>query len=167
MALATTLTCCSRAAQPVSTMTPAQSAPAPAATFDKPTTNAGAPPAPPPLDNGAPTAGQTAPLDNATASQARSRATAFMRAFARTDLPQQSWWQGLAGFLTPAAAPIYQYIDVANVPVRRITETTPTIGDGATKYRVTVNISTNIGIYVVTLIRATGAWLVDRAEPAK
>jgi len=105
------------------------------------------------------------PPEGESAEQAQSRATAFMRAFARTDLPQQQWWDGVAGYFTPAAWPIYRTTDVANVPVHKVVEDSATVLPGSTQYRAEVSVDTDAGTYTVMLVRAGEDWLVDRATP--
>ncbi len=126
-------------------------------------------PAPPPLDDAGPDEGNAspAPPEADSAQQARSRATALMRAFARTDLPQEQWWDGVAGYFTPAARPIYQSTDVANVPVHKVVEGSAQLLPDSTKFRAAVTVDTDNGAYTVTLVRADGDWLVDRATPPK
>jgi hypothetical protein len=123
-------------------------------------------PAPPPPD-AAGTAEGAPPVvpDAAAATRARTRATAFLRAFARTDLDQAAWWNGVAGYFTPAAASIYHYTDVVNVPVHQVVEGSARLAPDTTPYRAQVTVRTDIGTYTVTLIRAGGDWLVDRATP--
>lgn len=90
-----------------------------------------------------------------------------MRAFARTELPQQQWWAGVAGYFTPAAQPVYESTDVANVPVHRVDEGSAKLLPGTTKYRAQVAVDSDDGTYTVVLIRADGQWLVDRATPPR
>jgi hypothetical protein len=106
-----------------------------------------------------------APPDPAAAEQARTRATAFLRAFARTDLDQQAWWNGVADYFTPAAAAIYRSTDVANVPVHTVEEGSARLLPDTTRYRAEVTVGTDIGTYTVVLLRADDDWLVDRAVP--
>lgn len=125
-------------------------------------------PAPPPLDDDGPTeAASPATPDPASGEQALVRATGFMRAFARTELPQQQWWAGVAGYFTPAAQPVYESTDVANVPVHRVDEGSAKLLPGTTTYRAQVAVATDDGTYTVVLIRADGQWLVDRATPPR
>lgn len=126
-------------------------------------------PAPPPLDDAGPHEGNVspAPPDASSAQQARTRTGAFMRAFARTDLPQRQWWDGLAGYFTPAARAVYQSTDVANVPVHKVVEDSAELRPGTTKFRAEVTVDTDAGTYTVTMIRAGRDWLVDRATPPK
>lgn len=127
-----------------------------------------APPAPPALDDDGPTEAATpATPDPASADQALVRATAFMRAFARTDLSQQLWWDGVSGYFTPAAGPVYQSTDVANVPVHHVVDGSAKALPGTTKYRAQVTVDTDNGTYTVVLIRANDDWLVDRATPPR
>ena len=148
-----------------STSPPATLSPSP--TSGSPSTQANA--APPPLDGVGPDEGDASPTppDASSAQQAQTRAGAFMRAFARTDLPQQQWWDGLAGYFTPAARAVYQSTDVANVPVHKVVEGSAHLRAGATKFRAEVTVDTDAGTYTVTMIRAGGTWLVDRATPPK
>ena len=123
-------------------------------------------PAPPPPDAAGTAEGAPpATPDVAAATRARTRATAFLRAFARTDLDQAAWWNGVAGYFTPAAASIYHYTDVVNVPVHQVVEGSARLAPDTTPYRAQVTVRTDIGTYTVTLIRAGGDWLVDRATP--
>jgi hypothetical protein len=124
-------------------------------------------PVPPPLDDAGPTEPEAAPAppDPAAAEQARTRATAFLRAFARTDLDQQAWWNGVADYFTPAAAAIYRSTDVANVPVHTVEEGSARLLPDTTRYRAEVTVGTDIGTYTVVLLRADDDWLVDRAVP--
>jgi len=122
-----------------------------------------------PVDDADPTAGDGAPTapDAASAAAALTRATAAMRAFARTDLAQADWWAGVSGYFTPAAGTAYKSTDVANVPVHAVTEGSAKLLPGSTGYRAEVTVDTDAGTYTVTLIRADADWLVDRAEPPK
>lgn len=122
-------------------------------------------PAPPPDAAGTAEGAPPATPDAAAATRARTRATAFLRAFARTDLDQAAWWNGVAGYFTPAAASIYHYTDVVNVPVHQVVEGSARLAPDTTPYRAQVTVRTDIGTYTVTLIRAGGDWLVDRATP--
>lgn len=122
--------------------------------------------APPALDDAGPIEVATPSRPPASsAREALSTATAFMRAFARTDLTQQVWWDGVAGYFTPAAAPIWASTDVANVPVHHVFEGSASLQDQTTAYRARVAVDTDAGTYVVTLVRAGGVWLVDRTTP--
>jgi hypothetical protein len=122
-------------------------------------------PAPPPDAAGTAEGAPPATPDAAAATRARTRATAFLRAFARTDLDQAAWWNGVAGYFTPAAASIYHYTDVVNVPVHQVVEGSARLAPDTTLYRAQVTVRSDIGTYTVTLIRAGGDWLVDRATP--
>ena len=160
-------------AQTGATTTAAESPPAAATTSTTPPPSSSAEPsfsaqpAPPPLDDAGPTEPEAAPAtpDPAAAEQARTRATAFLRAFARTDLDQQTWWNGVVGYFTPAAAAIYRWTDVANVPVHQVDEGSATVLPGTTRYRAQIAVGTDIGPYTVVLLRANDDWLVDRAVP--
>lgn len=157
---------CSGHSNPTPTTTASSSPPAP--TVPATTTVEPTDPVPPPLDDDGPTSNPHAAAPSHTLTdQARVRGTAFLRAFARTDLPQQQWWAGVSGYFTPAALAAYEGTDVANVPVHKITEGSAKLVRGSTKYRAQVTVKTDIGVYVVTLIRADNEWLVDRSTPPK
>lgn len=122
--------------------------------------------APPMDDHGdeLPTTTETVAPD--AASEAENRATAFLRAFARTDLAQDAWWTGVEGYFTPQARAIYEATDVANVPVSSVVEDSAVLlEDTSTPYRTQVAVDTDAGTYTVVLVRADGAWLVERATP--
>lgn len=122
--------------------------------------------APPMDDHGdeLPTTTETVAPD--AASEAEDRATAFLRAFARTDLAQDAWWTGIEGYFTPQARAIYEATDVANVPVSSVVEDSARfLEDTSTPYRTEVAVDTDAGTYTVVLVRADGAWLVERATP--
>ena len=125
------------------------------------------PVAPPPLDDAEDDSGAPVAPPAESAAAARARATAFLRAFARTDLDQQAWWNGVEGYLTPAAAPVYRPVAVENVRVHQVKEGSARLLPGSTKYRALVAVGTDIGTYTVTMIRAGGDWLVDRATPPR
>lgn len=151
---------------PTSSSAPTPATPSPAATASVSPTPTARVPAPPALDDAGPVEVRTpATPDDGSAEQAQDRAVAFMRAFARTDLEQQAWWDGVAGFFTPAAAPVYRSTAVENVPVHQVVEGSGRLLPGTTKYRAQVAVQTDIGSYTITMIRADGQWLVDRATP--
>ena len=123
---------------------------------------------PPPLDDNGPTdAGPAGRPDAASAELAEDRAVAFLRAFARTDLPQTQWWDGISGFFTPSAAAVYRSTDVANVPVHRVAAGSAKLRPDSTRYRAEVEVATDDGTYTVVLVRADDTWLVDRALPPR
>jgi hypothetical protein len=169
VAVAVLLAACGHS--PSSTVgSPSHQAPtvAPTAAQSTSATGADTDPVPPPLDDNGPTANPDVAKPSKTAAgQARTAATAFMRAFARTDLAQQQWWDGVSGYFTPDAAAAYEGTAVANVPVHSITEGSAKLVRGSTKYRAQVTVKTDIGTYTVTLIRADDQWLVDRSTPPK
>jgi hypothetical protein len=125
-------------------------------------------PVPPPLDGAGPA--EDAPSAQASpaaesAQQAEARATAFMRAFARTDLEQARWWSGIQGYFTPSAATIYRYTLVENVPVTSVVDGSAQLRPGSTKYLAQVEVDTDAGIYTVEMVRTLQDWLVERARP--
>ncbi|GAB7190757.1 hypothetical protein NUM3379_14640 [Kineococcus sp. NUM-3379] len=125
-------------------------------------------PAPPPLDDNGPTEAavpeQPGPEE---ARQAVERAVGFLRAFARRDLPQDRWWQGVSGFLTPAAAEVYSATAVENVPVSSVDAASARLAPATTAFVASVTAGTDDGVYTVTLVRAGGTWLVERCDPPR
>jgi hypothetical protein len=121
--------------------------------------------APPPDDDADP-ASSPPPLSSTSARQAKEQATAFLRAFGRTDRGQEGWWQGVRGFLTPAAAQAYAPTAVAQVPVHTVNEGSARLRPGSTTYHAEVDVTTNAGVWTVTLVRAQDRWLVERARAA-
>lgn len=113
-------------------------------------------------------------LDIATAAPADEESTAaaviiaekLMTAFARPDVDQPAWIDGLYPYLTQAAGTAYAGTDPAKVPVSEVTGSGSVV-DGATAYALLVTIPTNIGSYVVSLTRQapTDPWLADRVTP--
>ncbi|MPV87579.1 hypothetical protein GB882_02775 [Georgenia ruanii] len=113
-------------------------------------------------------ANHTPPVwDEAAKRDAESQAVAFMRAFARPDLPARDWLAGIQPFMAPEARDYYAAVDPRNVPASAVTGTAAA-QDGPSAYVATVVVGTDAGDYVVTLTRtAAGApWLVQHAEPA-
>jgi hypothetical protein len=119
-----------------------------------------------PLDDGGATdVGSAGAPSRVSAAEARSLAGAALRAFARTDLPQEQWWSGVSGYFSPDAAAIYESTDVAAVPVHSIAEGSARLLPSSTRFRAQVKVGTDAGPYTVTLLRAGDQWLVDRFTP--
>lgn len=107
----------------------------------------------------------TVTLEPAEAALATDSAVAFLRAFARPDLPYEQWWAGVQSMLTPAGAEAYSYVDPANVPVTQV-DPAAQLRPNSTPVLAVVVVSTDAGDYEVTMQRAgQRSWLVDRATP--
>ncbi|HLR94739.1 MAG TPA: hypothetical protein VK053_09450 [Jiangellaceae bacterium] len=52
---------------------------------------------------------------------AADRAVAFVRAFARPDLPGERWHAGTTGLMCPGGAELFAYVNPANVPASEVT----------------------------------------------
>ncbi|GAA1865088.1 hypothetical protein [Myceligenerans crystallogenes] len=104
--------------------------------------------------------------DGASRRTARDAAVAVMEAFAATDVPRDTWWRRLEPHLTQLAAQDYAWVDPANVPVGRVTGE-PEIVEAGSGYVGRVEVPTDIGPYLVTVVRedADAPWLVDRLTP--
>lgn len=59
--------------------------------------------------------------DATTRSDALARAEGFVRAWARPDLDATTWFSGVRGFLSPAAAEGFIWTDPATVPATTVT----------------------------------------------
>jgi hypothetical protein len=117
------------------------------------------------VDDGGPPADRPESLSPKVSAAAKSRATGFLQAFGRRDLSQVAWWSGVAGFFTPASAPIYESVDVTNVAFRRIDDSSAKIRSGTTQFRALVDVRTDAGWYTVVLLWADKTWFVDRYTP--
>lgn len=107
----------------------------------------------------------TTPISEQAASQASERATAFMRAYGRTDLPQEQWWTGVSGYFSPAARTAYAAADVTNISPLSIEPNAAKLEDSSTAYRAQVAVPTTAGTYLISLVRSDADWLVERATP--
>ncbi|MGL5830477.1 MAG: hypothetical protein ACRC0L_13055 [Angustibacter sp.] len=116
-------------------------------------------------DDGGQPADKPESLTPRVSADAKSRAAGFLQAFGRSDLSQAAWWSGVAGFFTPASAPIYESVDVANVPFRRVDDSSAKIRSGTTQFRALVDVKTDSGWYTVVLLWADETWFVDRYTP--
>jgi hypothetical protein len=111
-----------------------------------------------------PPAGPATP-DPAGAADAVARAGAFLAAFARTDLPQEQWWAGIAPYFTSSAAEVYHWTDARNVTAHGVDVTGATLVPASTRYRAEVAVPADGGAWTVTLIRVGAQWQVERAVP--
>lgn len=114
-----------------------------------------------------PTAGPPV-WDEDAAADAQERAVAFMRAFARPDLPAEEWFQGISGLMTDNGAQLFAHVDPVNVPASEVT------GQGQVLENVSpslaeVHVETDAGVYLVTLSRVSDGdpWLVEYADPVQ
>jgi hypothetical protein len=109
---------------------------------------------------------QADPADEKSLTAAVTVAEKLMTAFARPDVDETTWINGLYPHLTQAAGAAYAGTDPARVPVNEVTGPGSVV-DGATEYALLVTVPTNIGDYVVSLTRQapTDPWLADRITP--
>lgn len=94
-----------------------------------------------------------------------SRAEGFVRAWARPDLDTTSWFAGVQGFLTPAAAEGFLWTDPGLVPATAVTGSPVLIEGTATS--ATVRVPTDAGEHDVLLVHPdeSTAWLVVSLTP--
>lgn len=106
------------------------------------------------------------PADEKSIAAAVSVAEKLMAAFARPDVDETTWINGLYHYLTQAAGTAYAGTDPAKVPVSEVTGAGAVV-EGHTAYALLVTVPTNIGPYVISLTRAapTDPWLADRVTP--
>ncbi|MBG6059745.1 hypothetical protein RCH16_003207 [Cryobacterium sp. MP_M5] len=117
------------------------------------------------LDDGLDIATAT-PADEASTAAAVTVAEKLMTAFARPDVDETTWINGLYPYLTQSGGAAYANTNPAKVPVSEITGAGSVV-DGANEYALLVTVPTNIGPYVVSLTRQapTDPWLADRITP--
>ncbi len=112
---------------------------------------------------------EEAPTWDAAAEEAAAdRAVAFMRAFARPELPAEQWHAGIAGLMSPGGAELFAYVDPANVPASEVTGEVEVL-DPSSGSLAEVHVATDAGTYLVTLTRINQAdpWLVEYADPVE
>lgn len=104
--------------------------------------------------------------DPASEVEAVRVATGALTAFARPDLDEQTWWTGLAPYLSPTAALAYQGTDPANVPARALTGAGQLEGE-STPYLARARFPTDVGMYTVLVSRdgAGAGWVVEAITP--
>lgn len=117
------------------------------------------------VDDGEFDANATMPITDEAASQASERATAFMRAYGRTDLPQDQWWRGVSGYFSPQARTAYAAADVTNISPLSIEPNAAKLEQSSNAYRAQVAVPTSAGTYLISLVRSDTDWLVERATP--
>ncbi|RLK12660.1 hypothetical protein DER29_5943 [Micromonospora sp. M71_S20] len=89
----------------------------------------------------------------------------FVRAWARPDLPAETWWAGVRPYAVPAYAELLATVDPANVPATRLTGGGQVVA--ATAQRVDVDVSTDAGVLRVVCVRSGHRWLVATLGVAK
>jgi len=109
-------------------------------------------------------AGRATP-DPAAAADALARAGAFLVAFARTDLPQEQWWAGIAPYFTASAAEVYHWTDVRNVTARGVDPAGAVLLPTSTRYIAQGAVPATSGAWTVRLVRVGQQWQVERAVP--
>lgn len=91
--------------------------------------------------------------------QAAPVAAAFAAAWARPELPAETWWQRVASHCDEGFARALRTVDPARVPATRVTGrpvATQAPKDGAAVYEV----ATDAGTLTVTLAGVGGRWVV-------
>ncbi|MEC3853079.1 hypothetical protein [Paenarthrobacter ureafaciens] len=105
--------------------------------------------------------------DETSKKTALDTATKAMTLYARPTVNDKVWIQELGQVLTPQAAADYQYVDPANIPVTKITDTGKLIIDESNGFGCHVVFPTNAGNYDVQLLRTSvdKPWQVNRFTP--
>ncbi|MEZ2390649.1 hypothetical protein AB6813_14085 [bacterium RCC_150] len=160
-ALAAVLVC--TACAPASSTSPAESRPASSATAPASLSAGGKSQAP----------GGTAPAtlgiawDEASQTAALETATKAMTLYARSTVSDKVWIQELGQLLTTQAVADYQYVDPANIPVKKITGPGQLKIDAGNGFGCHVVFPTDAGDYDVQLLRSAAdkPWQVNRFTP--
>lgn len=94
-------------------------------------------------------------------------ATAALTAFARPSMPEQQWWAELLPLLSQKGAVAYEGTLPSNIPVSAVTGT-PAVLEASTDVATLVEVPTDAGAYIVTLVRGSTEepWLAERIRPA-
>ncbi len=104
-------------------------------------------------------------LEVAERAGARQQALTTMRAYTRSGVSPNAWWNGLRPHLSAAAQADYTGTDPSQVLASRITgpvRLTPASLPALAR----VAVPTDAGIYLVLLARSTGqGWTVERITP--
>lgn len=106
--------------------------------------------------------------DDRTRAQAVDVATRAMTAFARPQLSQSQWWDGIAPYLTFTASAAYSTVNVHNIPASAVIGPARLV-DTSVDMLAIVEIPTNAGTYAVLLqkLSADKPWLVERITPKR
>ena len=104
--------------------------------------------------------------DEAWRSSAREMGERVMRRFARPQMSQTRWWQELRPLLSASAVQAWKGTDPASVPVRRVSGRVR-VATAGSAYLAEVEVPTNVGIYVVLLVRegAGEPWRAEDIRP--
>lgn len=103
----------------------------------------------------------------ASQTDAIAAATAALTAFARPSLPEEQWWNELLPLLSQKGAVAYEGTLPSNIPVTAVTGAAVVL-DASTDVATLVEVPTDAGPYIVTLVRGSTAerWLAERIRPA-
>ncbi|MDA3145763.1 hypothetical protein JSO19_00020 [Leucobacter sp. UCMA 4100] len=104
--------------------------------------------------------------DDASRAAAVVAGETAMRAFARPQLDQETWWAELSPLLSDRAREDYAYVDPSAIPARKVTGS-GTLTDDTSTLIATVTVPTDVGEYQVYVNRADGAdsWRAARFIP--
>jgi hypothetical protein len=105
--------------------------------------------------------------DEASKKAALDTATQAMTLYARPAVPDKVWIQELGQLLTSQAVADYQYVDPANIPVKKITGPGQLKVDENNGFGCHVVFPTDVGNYDVQLLRSAAdkPWQVNRFTP--
>lgn len=82
-------------------------------------------------------------------------------------MPEQQWWAELLPLLSQKGAVAYEGTLPSNIPVSAVTGT-PAVLEASTDVATLVEVPTDAGAYIVTLVRGSTEepWLAERIRPA-
>jgi len=105
--------------------------------------------------------------DEASKKAALDTATQAMTLYARPTVTDKVWIQELGQILTSQAVADYQYVDPANIPVKKITGPGQLKVDENNGFGCHVVFATDVGNYDVQLLRSAAdkPWQVNRFTP--
>jgi hypothetical protein len=105
--------------------------------------------------------------DPAAEKAVKDTAAKVMGLFARSDVPETTWFAELAPHLAPEYADDAKYIDPARVPIRKVTDGPAISRDAGNPLTVTATFSTDAGRWQMLLHRSgqQQPWLVTAISP--
>ncbi len=100
-------------------------------------------------------------------SEALTAAVNAVTTFARPSLDETQWWNDLLPLLSQKGAVAYEGTLPSNIPVTAVTGPA-SILEASTEYATLVEVPTDAGPYIVTLVRGSAdePWLAERIRPA-
>lgn len=115
--------------------------------------------------SGSPSSTAAASASSAAATAPASAARQFVAAWARPELPAQTWLAGVTPLATTGFATSLQSVDPANVPGTRVAGA-PVVR-AQTPTTATVEVATDRAVVAVSLVPIAGQWKVSALTPVR